>query len=514
MEAIKDARMNAEIAFENKQFNEALNWYQKVLDETPDDVYVLSRAGAICVPLGKFEDALKYFGRAKELDPENGDNCFNYANACFFNKDYVNAFAMYVEAERIGCSEDVTPRLYYQMAMLCSMRQDFTSSLLYFKKCEEADKEGLIALNPDLISEKLKLFMAQEDYENAETCAAQLVAIQPSAFRSYMVYYSILMAHKKLDAAQKVLDDAAQYAELTDDDAFALTLQRAALLMANGDNGDADAYAKAVTLLEGSLEGAALNDEQKCQALIALSEAYLKLEQYDKAINCLSATLSATGKAEAPIVVDTDSDAVLSDDDIERMLQEDMDRIQGKIDAGEIDDNLGMYAEIEYDEEGNERRVYNEAAFSAVNTAKDAAEEAPAQPAASVEPSVALREKIHFTLLSAFLGKEDFANAAKFANILKHSENKYYAYYGLYTSTFAERKLNGATPEVERKYAEALAYFRNKTFADPKDALASIFRARLYIEQGKSEKAKEIANLLADADRQAILDYDASYHKN
>ena len=68
MDDVKELLVNAEVAFSNKQYNAALNWYQKVLEVTPDDVYVLSRAGAICVSLGRFEEALTYFGRAKKLD--------------------------------------------------------------------------------------------------------------------------------------------------------------------------------------------------------------------------------------------------------------------------------------------------------------------------------------------------------------------------------------------------------------------------------------------------------------
>ena len=167
METAKESLLNAEIAFTNKQYNESLGWFKKVLDEEPNNVYALSKAGAICVPLGLFEEALLYFGRAKELEPNNGDNVFNYANACFFNKDNVMAFREYVEAEKIGCSEDVIPRLYYQMALLCSMRQDIKSALVYFNKCEKSDREGSIVLTPDFISEKIKMYMVLEDYSDA-----------------------------------------------------------------------------------------------------------------------------------------------------------------------------------------------------------------------------------------------------------------------------------------------------------------------------------------------------------
>lgn len=501
---------NAETAYSNKQYAEALSWYIKFLNETPDDIYALSRAGAICVPLGKFEDALKYFGRAKKLDPNNGDNLFNYGNACFFNRDYTKAFSEYVEAEKIGCSDDVTPRLYYQMALLCSMRQDVRSALVYFQKCEAADKEGLIAINPDLISEKMKLYMSTQDFENAEKCAAQLVAIQPTNFRNYMVYFSILMAHKNYAIAEKVLSDAEEYSELTDEYKFTLMLQKASLLVAIGEADSRQTettFAKAIELLESQLHSSALSDDQNKQLILTLSEIYLKDAQYDKAISLLGSILnSGTVK---PIEIEKVAPIhELSSEEIEELIREDMKRIQEKIDTGEIDGDMGAYATIEYDEEGNERHVYDDDVFSSLDSApKQNEERSETSVGGTPDVSVSFRERIHFTLLSAFLGKEDFENAAKIANILKHSDNKYYNYYGIYTSALCELKLGRPAELVDRKYAEAIAFFRTKTFSDPTDSLAVIFRARLYAEQGKVEKAKEIANLLSETDKEAVLQY-------
>lgn len=210
MDTAKEFLSNADIAFDNGQYEEALKWYRKALEVTPDDIYALSRAGAICVSLKKMDEALIHFGKAKELDPENGDNVFNYANACFYNNEVVKAFNLYAEAERIGCSEDVMPRLYYQMGLMCSLRQDAKAALIYLQKCEEADKDGHIALSSDMISEKIKLYMYLKDYDSAEDCASKLVAAAPTEFKNYMVYYGILMAHSNLAVAEKLLADSRQ----------------------------------------------------------------------------------------------------------------------------------------------------------------------------------------------------------------------------------------------------------------------------------------------------------------
>lgn len=503
MDIVIDLLANAEVAFSNKQYDVALNWYHKVLEITPDDVYVLSRAGALCVPLGKFEEAKLYFSRAKELDPENGDNVFNYGNACFFNKDNAKAFEQYVEAERLGCSDDVKPRLYYQMALLCSMRQDIKSSLIYFQKCEESDKTGMIALNPDLISEKMKLYMLQKDYANAGKCAAQLVAINPTDFKGYMVYFGMLMANKNYAKAEKLLDDAGKYAEMSDDHRFALVMQFAALYAAKGDS------EKTVQILEDRKKLGGLTNEQLTQLLLAQAEAYSKSENYDTAIAILEDML--TGRTYAASAKDAGVAAQpigeLTIDEADAMLQQDIENIQEKIASGEMDPDMGLYASADYDEEGILVHNYDSAAFGLTEMVPTEESEEEKQPAEGYDMPKDLQEKAVFTLLSCYLAKDEFAQAQKFANVLKNSQNKYYNYFGVYVSAMTEKKLTGKSETAERKYAEAIAFFRNKIFSDATDVLACIFRARLYAEQGKFEKADEIASLLSESDRKSVQDY-------
>lgn len=515
METTKDFLLNAEIAFANKQYNEALVWFKKVLDEEPDNIYALSKAGAICVPLGLFEDALTYFGHAKDLDPNNGDNIFNYANACFFNKDNVTAFKEYVEAEKIGCSEDVTPRLYYQMALLCSMRQDIKSALIYFDKCEKIDREGIIALTPDFISEKVKMYMVLEDYTNAEKCARQLIAVKPSEFRSYMIGFSIVMAKKDYSAAEGILIDADRYAGLSADDKQTIMLQFSSLYAAMGENEPSNKgtyYERAIDLLEKQRSIIGLTAEQKINLLITLSEIYIKAERYQDALSCLDTTINGVNKKDIAKNTAVDLSAKeLSPDEIERMIEQDMMIIQNQIDNGEMDSEMGAYAEMGYDENGTLVRFYDDSVFAILNASiqdkgmdttiedKEIEEE--------YELPLNVREKIYFMYLTCYVAMDDYKNGETFAVILKHSSNKYYNYFGLYSAAMLYRKINGDTEIAKQKYAEAIAFFRNKSFSDHTDTLAVIFRARLYAEEGKYEKAGELGHLLAEADRNSIASY-------
>ncbi len=515
--SIKELLANAETAFSNQQYSVALEWYEKAYKENPQDIYVLSRMGAICVSLGVFEKALKYFGEANEIDPSNGDNSFNYGNALFFNQKYSEAFKYYVEAEKKGCSEDVLPRLYYQMAMLCSLRQDIKSALIYFDKSEDSDKSGMIGLTPDLISEKLKLYMVAQDYTNAEKCAAQLVAISPKEFKNYIIYYSILMAHKDFETAEKVLDGAEKYADLTEEDRSTLVLQKTALLGAKADEDEerfSEYCGKAIEILESASELTA-SKETKAQLLLTLAEMNLKTEQYAKCISVLHKVLklddslidSSEENEEITYVEDE-----LTEDEIEEQIIADIEFIEEKIYTGELDDDLGAEAEPEYDEDGYPVYVYdNNDKFSDYVATKFKPEEAEKAAEENNDErfslSVDIKEKVYFTFVSCFIAKDDFKNAGKVATVLKHSSNKYYSYFARYTEALCAGKVSPHSQETERKYAETISYFRNKGFEDPKDSIAVVFRARLYAEQGKYGKAVEISNLLTEEDRNAVLKY-------
>ena len=82
----------AEIALNNGQYETALELYRKALNDEPENLLALSRAGAVCMMLEKYENALRYFNRAIEVDPDNGDNYFNLGNAYFFQDQYSKAF--------------------------------------------------------------------------------------------------------------------------------------------------------------------------------------------------------------------------------------------------------------------------------------------------------------------------------------------------------------------------------------------------------------------------------------
>jgi len=527
MDEIRDYRSNGDIALRNKQYEEALKWYALVLRQVPNDVYCLTKSGAIYSGLGRHEESVAFFERAYYAAPENGNNIYNYANACLIGKDYANGLRLLTEAESKGVSEEVLPKLYLQLAMICCMRSDAKSAYVYFDKCEKADKTGLLTLSPEVIAEKLKLYTAISDYENAEKMAAQLVAVNPTVFSFYLIQYSMAMINKKTSAAERILDNAEKYAVSEKNDRLTLLLQRSSLYLAMIEDKPSrkdELYKKAENLLKESL--ASFSDQtHKGLILITLAELYNRIEKYDNSISVIADILgeklydliliperqTLKNDTTPDVEFSDEVEVILSDEEwleMENLLAAELEEIAQKIDDGLIDDNpIGFYT----DEYGNDVPYYDSSDFAEPESI-DSGESEENETEVSTEEMAAeithgFRDRVYFALLTALLGKNDFDNSRRCALLLKNAENKGHSYFAKYIEALAMKKLYGMTEETKQKYLLTIAYFRNRAIADSNDTLAAVFRARMYAEQGDYEKAFELSRVLNDMDRKKVLEY-------
>lgn len=505
---INEMISNADIAFENQQFETALEWYKKAAEAEPDNLYAVSQAGAAALAAEKLEDALHFLSIAKSLDSQNGDCAYNLGNALLLNDKYGEAFKQYVEAERLGCSDENMPRLYFQLAMLCSAKQDFKGALVYFDKSEESDKDGLISTSPDFISEKLKIFMYTEDVDKAEEFASQLVAVDSGEFSNYIVYFNILMSRGKFDVAERILDDAEKYADLDGSHHIEYIVQKVAFHIANAKYSDkelSEILKPAKELIKAGLEDPVCDKDGTAQLLMSLSEIYSAIGDFDGALKVLKKILRLEESSVSSNIprAETDGDDVsdLTSEELEEMLKRDIEEINQKVYYGEINP---ANTRTEYDEEGNPYTIYKDLVNEEIK-----AEEVSEEPSENETFTLNLdfKENVYFAILNCYIEKDEFESVEKLASILKLSENTYYSYFGLYAETLAVSKTESDSEKIERKIAEAVSFFRNRSFENSGDILAAIFRARLYADQGKYDKAIEISNLLAESDKEEILEY-------
>lgn len=527
IEAYKEAVANADIAFANENFENAVSWYDKALAEAPDDEYCLSKAGTALISVSKFDEAFKYFQRAVDANPENGDNVFNLANAYFFSGDIPKAMENYTAAEMLKCSDDVRARIYYQLAMMCSIKQDYRSALINYQKYEDADTTGQASLDTDLISERVNIYIQIEDFDNALKYTLKWLSLAPSDMRAYIVYFNLLTATGQYEKALSVLDDAEKYAVMDANDKYAIDVSRANLyLNAAGSELDVngDFNEKAYNMMNELVLSDAGDPDSKNELVLGLGELCISMGKVDEAIELMQMLTakqeSAAGNIPKPVIPEAGEGADPAE--IDAMMSQDLAEMDAKVSSGEISDDLGDSMPVNYDENGQPVRDYPEGAFGTdengyqlpdfkgVDMAALQKEEAEEEAAARID----FESRVNYTLLTCYAFKDDFENTLKYAQIVKNvPNNTYYAFFGRYSEAYAIMQLakqgKGFTMEdAQQKYNEELAFFRAEMLkANEDSAYALIFRTRMYAELGKYTKAEELAELMGPDDKATLLDY-------
>lgn len=506
-EMFEEYLSNSKIAFNNKQFNEALSWIQKALNENSEDVSANTQAGIISVVLKDFVNAKKYFQKAVDLNPENGDNLFNLGNAYFFNDEYNKALNYYSMADSVGCSDEAKSKLYHQMAIICSVTNNPQSALINYQKYE--DCSGSNGVDATTITEKVKLYLLCNDIENALKCANQLVLVAPSEFDSYETYFQILTSVGKYDKAEQILNDAQKYATLTSTNKFTIELNKISILVGKAelDTNSANTYYNdALNQLDNlkSRQDIEIEKEDLDNILLTSAEIYLKLEKFDEAIQCVNEIRNGNKS--------TDDDA-LSKIEIEKIIDDNINSIEEGIKSGEIDENLLEYADIEYDDEGYQHRVIPDDAFDSLKSNEnDQIPNDTIDKTSGYELSKELNDKLDFILVCSYAEKEDYINALKYAKILQSKDSQYYVYYGTYIEAFASKQLS--LDNWKSTYDSAIVFFKSKMMKNHGDITAVVFRARLYAELGKFAKALEMANILPKEEQKSVLKYIEKYQQN
>ena len=210
--------------------------------------------------------------------------------------------------------------------------------------------------------------------------------------------------------------------------------------------------------------------------------------------------------------------------EIDAMRQADRERMSAKLASGEIDESIGEYASVSYDEQGRPVREYPDEmmeyalpegvdpeAFGLPN--KDQLRELNEQ--AKIENAQNFHARINFMLLSCYAVREEYDKALEYARLVKDTvTNTYYSFFGRYSEAFsimqlAKKGQGGFTQaDADKAYEEGLAFFRSEMLKKHANAgYALIFRTRMLAETGKFEKAEELAKLMAAEDQAAALEY-------
>ncbi|MDR2095293.1 MAG: tetratricopeptide repeat protein [Treponema sp.] len=79
------------IAFETGRFEEALDYFERILKTDPDNIMALKAAAYSRIKIRDFEGAESLYNRVLALTPESADDGYNYALVCYAMEKYEKA---------------------------------------------------------------------------------------------------------------------------------------------------------------------------------------------------------------------------------------------------------------------------------------------------------------------------------------------------------------------------------------------------------------------------------------
>jgi len=318
-EKIQEYLSDAGIAFVGGQYDTALEFCEKAIAEDPTNADAYTGAGKACLVLNRLEEAEGYSQKAVEYDSANGERYFDLGNIKFGLEQFPDALMNYAKAEQLGCNDIVRQKLYYQIGILNHISGDTQAALMNFEK---ADSFGVVNEDTkEMLVKRLQIYIEMQDFDRAENYAVQLKMLAPDEFRSYQIYFQVLMAIGKYDQAEALLVEAEKYSDIDADilNIADMYFNRAMIFAVKAEVEPENAsvhYDSAIAIFDEFLATPDLPQEVIVNTNIAKAEIYLKLEKYDDALGCVEGLVIEDEPVDAP---DTDDGIDTVDDTGEKI---------------------------------------------------------------------------------------------------------------------------------------------------------------------------------------------------
>ena len=296
----------------------------------------------------------------------------------------------------------------------------------------------------EMLIKRVHAHLEMQDFVRAENYAAQLKMLAPKEFRSYQIYFQTLIANNKIAKAEEVIVEAEKHPDV---DSSILN--------------KVDMCFNKALMYSARAKLEPKNRRSHYESAIAIFDEFLETPELSQdIINNI-----ATSKAEIYLGMEYFDEALKCVEDIS---------IEGEFivesESGADIADEGLFVEKEN-----------------------------------------LGEKANFIKLICYFGSKAYAKAMDFVPMLKTSKNEQYNYFATYADAFITRKLAevdaSQAENAESKYNNAIAFFNHKAFTNPLDLFATIYRARLYAENGKYCKAEEFIKVLPEALKEELHKY-------
>lgn len=225
------------------------------------------------------------------------------------------------KADELGCSPENTVQLYNLLGIICFDIGRYKDALVNLEKAEQ-----IIGVDMDIMKRKVIIYGMKNDIRNGLLTTNQMKLVAPSDYTGYQLAFKLLCQANRLDAAERELEMAKKYAELSMDyyfDCMTFEIQK------YQTDRDKQRYNKALTFIEEALKTLKPTSTEVIESYINAAEIYLQLEDPDKTIDCLNAAQNPAESYNLGFdVIDKEFEPVnLTEYDVEKMIEADKERI-------------------------------------------------------------------------------------------------------------------------------------------------------------------------------------------
>ena len=323
-EKVSQLLADSHFAFINSQNSESLHLANEAIRLAPKNPDAYQIAGDAYMSLGQYEKAVESYKKAVKLDQNNGNRYFNLGYALATNEKAADAIKNLAKADELGCSPENTVQLYNLLGIICFDIGRYKDALVNLEKAEQ-----IIGVDLDIMKRKVIIYGMKNDIRNGLLTTNQMKLVAPSDYTGYQLAFKLLCQANRLDAAERELEMAKKYAELSMDyyfDCMTFEIQK------YQTDKDKQRYNKALTFIEEALKTLKPTSTEVIESYINAAEIYLQLEDPDKTIDCLNAAQNPAESYNLGFdVIDKEFEPVnLTEYDVEEMIEADKECIAEK----------------------------------------------------------------------------------------------------------------------------------------------------------------------------------------
>jgi len=183
-----------------EKYEEALKYFEKARELEPMEVETYFNLGNLYANMEQYEKSEEQFKKIILIDKTNGLAYFNLGNISFLKDNIEKGVEYYNKAVANGYEE---ANLYYNLGMVYEEIDNFLFAIRNYSKAIAKD-----LLNPEYRLKQIALYVKNNKFHEALEALEELNQYCPDIYEGYYFRFEIYCAQKNFDEAEKVIDKA------------------------------------------------------------------------------------------------------------------------------------------------------------------------------------------------------------------------------------------------------------------------------------------------------------------